>query len=150
MIKSFNGLIFVLVGGLFIAVITSSFGPKRIGIIIFILIVIASLLHVFVYIRTRIKIKIIKQNFFNEPYFLKYEAINLGEKPNSLQEKVYFKSLLPNIEKGRSKNSEPFGLPRVWWCMLIDVFYQCFVNDTAPGLAHMFRNSISFSNSAFV
>ena len=34
MIKSVNGLISALVGGLFIAVITSSFGPKIIGIII--------------------------------------------------------------------------------------------------------------------
>jgi hypothetical protein len=108
MIKSINGLIFASVGGLLIAVITSSFGPKIIGIIIFILIFIASLLHIFVYIRNRIKIKIIKQNFFNEPYFVKYEAINLGEKPNSLQEKVYLKSLLPNIDKGSLKNPEPY------------------------------------------
>ena len=108
MIKSFNGLIFALVVGLSIAVVSSSFGPKIIGLIIFILIIIAILLHVVVYLRNRIRIKIIKQNFFNTPYFIKFEAINLSERPNSLEEKVYFKSLLPNIRKGKLKNGEPY------------------------------------------
>jgi hypothetical protein len=108
MIKSFNGLIFALVGGLSIAVVSTSFGPKIIGLIIFILIIFAILLHVVVYLRNRIRIKIIKQNLFNTPYSIKFEAINLSERPNSLGEKIYFKSLLPNIRKGKLKNGEPY------------------------------------------
>jgi len=108
MIKSFNGLIFALVSGLAIAVISSSFGTKIIGLIIFVLIILAILLYVLVYLRNRIKIKIIKQNFFNPPYSIKFEALNLGEKPNSLEDKIYFKCLLPTIRKGKLKNGEPY------------------------------------------
>lgn len=108
MIKSFNGLVIALVSGLAIVVISSGFGPKIIGLIIFILIILAILLHVLVYLRNRIKIKIIKQNFFNQPYSIKFEALNLGEKPNSLGNKIYFKCLLPTIKKGKLINGEPY------------------------------------------
>ncbi len=110
MFKSLTGLIFSLIGGLSVAVLLDSFGPKIIGMIIFSLMFIAILLHLFRGLRNRIKIKIIKQSFHDPMPNIRFEAINLSEKPNSLQEKVYFKCLLPSIHKSSSLHGESFKL----------------------------------------
>ena len=110
MLTRLIGLIFALVGGLSIAVLSTNFGPKIIGLIIFGLIFFAILLHLFLSIRNRIKIKIIKQSFHESLYYVKFEALNLGEKPNSMQEKVYFECLLPSINKSTLRNGDPHKL----------------------------------------
>ena len=110
MFKSVTGLIFSLIGGLSVAVLLDSFEPKIIGLIIFSLMFIAILLHLFLGFRNRIKIRIIKQSFHEPMPHVRFEALNLSEKPNSLQEKVYIKCLLPSIHKSTLPHGDPLNL----------------------------------------
>lgn len=108
MIRSLDGLLAAVIGGLAVAAVSASFGPKIIGLIIVISIFAVLLLHLVSYFRNRVRVKIIKQHFGNLPYSIKFEALNLGEKPNSLEENIYLKCLLPTIRKWKFRNGQPY------------------------------------------
>lgn len=113
MIKSLNGYLVTIISGFTIAGITGSFGLVKIGIVIAICVLAFLFLNVVIYFRNRIRIKIIKQNFADLPYSIIFEALNLGEKTNSLEDKIYFKCLLPTVRKWKFRNGQSFKC--VFW-----------------------------------
>lgn len=108
MLKSLNGYLVTIITGLTIAGITGSFGSVKIGLVIGIFVLAFLFLNVVMYFRNRIRIKIIKQNFADLPYTIIFEAQNLGDKTNSLDDKIYFKCLFPTERKWNSINGQSF------------------------------------------
>lgn len=105
--KSLESLLLGVVGGLIVSEIIRQYEPL-IGYIIYAGILLLLGLNIFIYFKNRVKIKIIKQNLAQLPYNIKFEAVNLGDTPNSLEEKVVFKCLLPNIKNHKFPNGQKY------------------------------------------
>ena len=108
MLKNLNGYLVTIISGLTLAGITGSFGSIEIGLVIGIFILVVLLLNIVMRFRNRIRIKIIKQNFADLPYSIIFEALNLGDKTNSLDDEIYFKCLLPNVRNWLFRNGQSF------------------------------------------
>jgi hypothetical protein len=108
MIRSLNSFLLTVIGGLIVAAVSTKFNQKLVTYIICLGVFAFTLLHIITYFKNRIRIKIIKQNFFEAPYSVIFEALNLGEKPNSIEEKIYFKCLLPTVRRWWFRNGQPY------------------------------------------
>ncbi len=100
MILNINNLIGSVIVGLVVAVISSQLDQNIVAYIIIAAVFLFLFLNLIGYFRNRIKISIIKQNFGDLPYSIIFEALNLGEKPNSLEKMVILKCLLPTKSRG--------------------------------------------------
>ncbi len=108
MIRSSNNFVLIVVGGLIVAVISTKFNQKLVTYFICLGVFLFISLHIITYFKNRIRIKIIKQNFSDAPYSVIFEALNIGEQPNSIEEKIYFKCLLPTVRKWWFRNGQPY------------------------------------------
>jgi hypothetical protein len=96
--KTIETLILGIVIGLAVSEIVRQYEPM-IGYIIYVGIPFLLLLNIYIYWKTRIVVKIIRQDFFQSPYSLQFEAINLGEKKNSLEEYIDLCCVVPTDVK---------------------------------------------------
>lgn len=108
MIRNFNSLFVAVIGGLVVAVISGQLAPSIVSYIIYAAIFLFLCVNLIGYFKNRIKINLIKQRFGNLPYSIIFEALNLGEKPNSLEKKIILKCLLPTIKNEGFLNGKRF------------------------------------------
>lgn len=108
MIRNINSLFLSVIGSLVVAVISSQLAPDIIAYIIYTAVFIFLFVNLIGYFRKRIKISIIKQRFGDLPYNIIFEALNLGEKPNSLGKRIILKWLLPTIKRQGFLNGKRF------------------------------------------
>jgi hypothetical protein len=99
MIKSFETLCFTVIAGLCIVVITSQFGLRIIAYIVFLSLIVLIIISLIGYYRNRTRIRMIRQHIFDPPYWLKFEAMNLGDKSLSMERKITLKCLLTGSRK---------------------------------------------------
>ena len=105
--KNFENLIMGIIGGLIVSEIIRQYEPK-IAYIVYVCIFIFLFINFYIYWKNRIKIKFIRQNFNNRPYFLQFEAVNLGEKRNSLSEYIDLQCFLPAYPNKKIPNGINF------------------------------------------
>lgn len=108
MIRNFNSLFVGVIGGLVVAAISSQLAPDIVAYIIYVAVFLFLFINLIGYFRNRIKISIIKQRFGDLPYSIIFEALNLGEKPNSLGKRIILKCLLPTIKSHGFLNGKRF------------------------------------------
>lgn len=90
MIKNLNTILISVIGSLIVAKIQP-------GIIIYVIVaafIILILLNTFFGSRDRVRIRSVKQNLFNLPYSLKFEAENISDRPNSLKKTINLSCLV--------------------------------------------------------
>jgi len=108
MIRNFNSLFVGVIGGLVVAVISSQLAPGIVAYIIYVAVFLFLFINLIGYFRNRMKISIIKQRFGDLPQSIIFEALNLGEKPNSLGKRIILKCLLPTIKSQGFLNGKRF------------------------------------------
>lgn len=106
--KNLENLVVGVIGGLIVSEIIRQYEPL-IGYIIYAGIFILLFIIIFIHLKNRINIKIIKQNFAQLPYSIKFEAVNLRDTPNSLGEKIVFECLLPKIKTSKFPNGQKYN-----------------------------------------
>ena len=93
MYKILNTLLVSIVGGLIVLEISNNFESVNIWPTILTVILIFIILNMVVYLRNRVKIKIIKQTFIDPPITLNFTAMNMGNYRNSLDKRIILKWL---------------------------------------------------------
>ncbi len=106
--KNLENLLLSVIGGLIVCEIIRQYEPL-VGYMIYAGILILLSINIIIYFKNRINIKIIKQNFTQHPYSIKFEATNLADTPNSLAEKIIFKCLLPGIKNSKFPNGQKYN-----------------------------------------
>lgn len=101
MVKNLNTILISIIGSLIIAKIQPD--------IVIYVIIIASLVLVLINIhfgsKDRIKIKSLRQDFFNPPYKVIFEAENISDRPNSIRKAIDMKCLTIPMKERKTKGS---------------------------------------------
>ena len=95
MVKNLNTILVSIIAGLVIAKIQ----PNIVIYVIITLFIILILINIFFGPKDRIIIKSLKQDFFNHPYKLIFQAENISDKPNSIKKIVSMKCLTIPLHK---------------------------------------------------